>query len=262
MPPKLESTPHYIIGELKFCSDPWPPYAGVATDENPGYIIEVIKAIYEPLGYDIKYENIPWSRCIRDTRDGIFDALAGADVREVPDFIFPDLTIGTTKPTFFTRSDYNWKYQEIASLEDIRLGSIQDYTYTPVLDAYIRAHQSDKHVTIVNGNNALLQLIDLLQANRIDVFVENQPVVDFTLSQLKIEAGKIRSAGSAGTGVLLYLPFSPKYQESRELVELFDRGIVQLRENGILEKILSKYQLKDWAGEAEQIHKKLLGSKN
>lgn len=125
-----------------------------------------------------------------------------------------------------------------------------------MLDIYIREHQSDKHVIIVNGTNALTQLIDLLQADRIDAFVENETVVDFTLNQLGIKPETIQLAGTPGEGVLLYVPFSPKYQESRELVKIFDRGLVQLRENGELAKILSQYQLIDWMQEADKIHKK------
>lgn len=259
IPPKVEEDPHYVIGELSFCSDIWPPYAGKAGETDQGYIVDIIKAIFEPLGYFIVYQNIPWSRCIRETRDGIFHGLAGADIREVPDFVFPTKTVGTTQPQFFTRASSQWKYQGLQALEDIRLGSIQDYTYTALLDIYIRQHQSDPHLTIVKGENGLKQLIDLLEANRIDVFVENAPVVQFTLQQQNIPKNTIKPAGVPGVGVLLYVPFSPKYQESRELVEIFDRGIVQLRKNGKLQKILSRYQLSDWLDEAARIEKHNLG---
>jgi polar amino acid transport system substrate-binding protein len=258
-PPKVQEDPHYVIGELNFCSDLWPPYAGKADKVNQGYVIDIIKAIFEPLGYFIVYENIPWSRCIRETRDGVFHGLAGADIQQVPDFIFPTQTVGTTQPQFFTRPGNPWKYQGLQSLDDVRLGSIQDYTYTAVLDVYIRQHQSDPHLTIVNGESGLRQLIDLLEANRIDVFVEDASVVHATLQQLNISQKKLKPAGVPGVGVLLYVPFSPRYQESRELVDIFDRGIVQLRKNGQLQKILSRYQLSDWLDVAARIEKHNLG---
>ena len=88
---------------LLFSSDPWPPYAGYAGAELEGYIVDVLREIYEPLGYKINYVNLPWSRCIRDTRDGKLTALGGADFDEVPDFIFPKETIGITRPVFFAR---------------------------------------------------------------------------------------------------------------------------------------------------------------
>lgn len=252
-PPKVETEPHYVIGKLKFCSDPWSPYAGYADKPLQGYIVDVVRAIYEPLGYEIEYVNVPWSRCIRDARDGVFHALAGADIDEVPDFVFPTQPIGTTKPQFFIRHDFPWKFESIESLDNIRLGSIKDYTYSASLDTYIREHQSDKRMTIVTGVDALEQLITLLQAGRIDAFIENAPVVRFMLSKMDIETNQIKSAGTPGVGVLLYVPFSPKYQESRELVTIFDRGINQLRSNGQLNEILSTYQVEDWLRDAEKI---------
>lgn len=252
-PPKVETEPHYVIGTLRFCSDPWSPYAGYADSTQQGYIVDIIRAIYEPLGYVIEYTNVPWSRCIRDTRDGVFHALAGADVGEVPDFIFPTQTVGVTEPRFFIRQDSQWSFDGIASLENIHLGSIKDYTYSVNLDTYIREHQSDERMTIVTGNDALENLISLLLAGRIDAFVENEPVAQFMLHKMGLEPGEIKPAGSPGVGMLLYVPFSPKYQESRELVKIYDRGITQLRKNGQLKEILSRYQLVDWLKRADSI---------
>ena len=79
---------------------------------------------------------------------------------------------------------------------------------------------------------------------------------------MNIESSKIKSAGSPGSGVLLYVPFSPRYQESRELVEIYDRGIIQLRESGELDNILTRYHMKDWLKDAERIHKKAMELEN
>jgi len=257
-PPKLASDPHYVIGQLRFCSDPWPPYAGKADVENRGYVVEIIQEIYEGLGYVVLYENVPWSRCLRDTRDGIFNGVAGADINEAPDFIFPRSSVGITNPQFFTRPDSQWLYHGVQSLDDIRLGVVQDYTYSPVLDIYIRQHQSDRRLTFVKGTDALTQLFNLVKADRIDAFVENATVVEYTLSQLGVEQGKIKPAGSLETGVILYVPFSPRYQESRELISIFDSGMEQLRNSGRLKEILAKYQVKDWLYQADQIKKRNL----
>jgi len=113
---------------LFFCSDPWPPYAGHSHESRQGYIVDVIREIYEPLGYDVRYVNKPWSRCISETRTGKLSALAGADVDEVPDFVFPQETIGVTRPAFFVLKETAWTYQGLDSLATIKLGMIQDYT--------------------------------------------------------------------------------------------------------------------------------------
>ena len=105
--------------ELIFCSDPWPPYAGYVDEKQQGYIIDIVRKIYQPKGYKIKFINIPWSRCIKETRDGKITALAGADFKEVPDFKFPKKTIGVTFPTFFGKSTQTWQYDGPKSLDKI-----------------------------------------------------------------------------------------------------------------------------------------------
>ncbi len=241
--------------ELAFCSDPWPPYAGHADAEDEGYIVDILREVYEPLGYKVRYVNVPWSRCIRDTRDGIFNALAGADILEVPDFVFPGETIGITRPAFFVRGNKNWNFQGIKSLDRIKLGSIQDYTYETELDEYIRRYQDTDRVLIVKGNDALIRLITSVQESRIDAFIENAPVVYHTFRQMGISPDELREAGAPNIGVLLFIPFSPKFVESREYAQIYDTRIQELRKSGRLDEILSKYKTDDWLTEAARIKK-------
>ena len=245
--------------ELLFCSDPWVPYAGHAGSENEGYIIDILRAIYEPLGYRVKYINAPWSRCVRNTRDGKFSALAGADFDEVPDFVFPKKSIGVTRPTFFTLKDRDWTYDDIESLLEIKLGGIQDYTYSEGVDKYLRQHQDDDNVLLVKGEDPLERLIKALEVGRIDAFVENAPVVYATIQRMGLDVNDFRDAGHAMPGVILYIPFSPKIHESRQYAEIFDRDIHKLRHTGQLDMILKHYNIPDWL-EEEKIIKEAMSS--
>lgn len=247
---------------LFFSSDPWTPYAGYADAELEGYIVDVMREIYEPLGYKVKYVNLPWSRCIRDTRDGKLTALAGADFDEVPDFIFPKETIGITRPAFFTRNNDAWKYTGLDSLSQIKLGVIQDYTYAKEIDEYIQRFQDSERILIVKGNDPLQRLISSLQAGRIDAFIENAPVVYYTTHAMGLPPGMLREAGSPRMGVLLFIPFSPKLSKARELAGIFDERIRELRSGGRLKSILEKYQIEDWLEEAAKIEKAKILSKN
>ncbi len=241
--------------ELIFCSDPWPPYAGYAGTEHEGYIIDILREIFEPSGYKVQYINVPWSRCIRDTRDGVITALAGADIDEVPDFVFPEETIGITRPAFFVRSDNKWNFQGIKSLENIKLGSIQDYTYEAELDEYIRRYQDTDRTLIVKGNDALIRLITAVQTGRVGTLIENAPVVYDTLRQMGINPGELKEAGAPKIGVRLFVPFSPKFVESRKYTRIFDRRILELRESGRLRSILAVYEINDWLDEGARINR-------
>lgn len=243
---------------LTFGSDPWPPYAGDAASKTPGYIVEVLEAIYEPHGYRVEFVNKPWSRCITETRDGSMTGLAGADREEVPDFAFPGASVGRTRPTFFGRKGLTWRYTGVESLAGVRLGVIQDYTYSEEVDHYIRTHagsapggapggdlETDR-LLVVKGNDALKRLLQALEAGRIDVLVENHPVVLATLRKLNKPVGDFVDAGVGRKPVTLYVPFSPAHPDRDRLCALFDKGIVQLRKSGALQSILQRYDIEDW----------------
>lgn len=249
-----EPVPDKQEKKLIFCSDPWAPYAGYQDSESPGYIVAVLKEIFEAEGYQVSYINLPWTRCIKDTRDGQITALAGADRLEVPDFIFPKHTIGTTRPAFFVRSETDWKFKDISSLEGIVLGVIQDYTYSKEIDQYIQQNQKSKSLLIVKGNDPLDRLIDALQNKRIDVFIENAPVVHHSLRKKNL-ISEIKEAGYPKAGVRLFVPFSPRLPKATEYAAIFDKGISELRKTGKLQKILDKYEIKDWADDAKRLEK-------
>ncbi|MHC4561546.1 MAG: substrate-binding periplasmic protein [Planctomycetota bacterium] len=230
---------------LTFASDPWPPYAGTAGAEQEGYIVDVLRAIFEPLGYEVGYVNKPWTRCIDEVRHGNLTGLAGCDVHEAPDLVYPRETVGTTRPTFFVREGANWRYDGVDSLTSIRLGAIQDYTYERDVDVYIRQQQGTARVLLTRGNDALVRLIQALRAGAIDAFIENGPVAMTVMASLGDQAKGIVPAGEA-PGLCLYVPFSPGIPGGRPYAQMFDREIVELRESGRLAEILGAYGLEDW----------------
>lgn len=240
---------------LTFVSDPWAPYAGQAGSPLEGYIVDLLRKIYVPRGYEVRFLNMPWSRCIRDTRDGVVTGLAGADFHEVPDFVFPQETVGATEPTFFVRSGSSWKFEGFQSLEKVSLGVIQDYTYSRKLDEYILRHKGTKRIFSVTGENPLDRLLEALETGRAAVFVENRAVVLQKLRDLKRPLTALPEAGTPGAGVRLYVPFSPKLAHSRELAKIFDQRLAELRASGDLERILAPYGLKDWLPMVREIEK-------
>lgn len=232
---------------LVFASDPWPPYAGHAGEKPAGYVVDILHAIFTPAGYQVRYVNKPWTRCLEETRSGQLTGLAGADVRECPDFVFPQESVGVTQPTFFVRKDNPWQYEGVPSLAKVRIGMIQDYTYAPEVDQYMEEHAGTDRVVAMKGNDALERMIQAVEAKSIDCFVENAPVVHYTMVHRKqTEERNIRSAGGPAEGVRLFMAISPLRRDARKLADLYDVGIRRLRASGELRKILAAYDLTDW----------------
>jgi hypothetical protein len=49
---------------LTFAADLWCPVNCEAGTDRPGFAVELLKRIYEPLGYKINYIVMPWARAV------------------------------------------------------------------------------------------------------------------------------------------------------------------------------------------------------
>lgn len=234
---------------LRICSDLWMPFAGQAGSDREGCLVDIMRQIYQPLGYRVEYVTIPWTRCVQDTRDGTFDGLVGTVFSETPDMVFPESSLGLDQSMFFTDTSSRWTYTDLADLEQVRLGAVQDYDYTELLDHYIHRNARTGRIWFARGDYPLDLLVTALQDGKIDVFVESQDVADYFMKQHRGRV-KLRRAGQIGPAARIYAAFSPQHKEAEELARILDRKIDDLRASGQLQAILDRYGMRDWRSPA------------
>lgn len=230
---------------LTFCSDPWMPYAGEAGSPKEGYVVDLLRAIFTPQGFEVRYQTYPWSRCIEETRQGQVLGILCAERQEAPDFTFPQEPVGVNQPAFFTRPGSDWTFTGIPSLEMIRLGAVQDYFYADDLEEYIRLHRESDRLILTKGTDALEHLFALLADGSIEALVENALVVRYHQA-LATAPIPLREAGSIAGGGFLFVAFSPRDPRARDMARRFDEGIRALRSNGRLDQILQEAGVSDW----------------
>jgi len=228
-------------------ADVWPPFNGnPASTDQPGYGVEVLKAIFEPQGFAIDYQTLPWTRTIKEVTQGKYDMAIGGSKDDTPACLFPEESIGVMENVFYVKKGSAWKFEGIASLKNIKLGCVADYSYDGgEIDAYIKG-ATEPAVQAVTGDDALKRNVQKLQAGRIDVVIDCRVVMTWTLKDMKIAEDEIVAAGSPGKPSDLFVVFSPAKESSKKNVQLFTEGLRKLRADGSLLKILSKYGLKDW----------------
>jgi polar amino acid transport system substrate-binding protein len=235
-----------IEGSLTFCSDVWPPYVNAQDSGREGYVIDLLREIYEPLGYNVELEIIPWSRCLEAVSSGRTTGVIGADEEEAPDLVFPAETMGAYHPLFYTLSNSKWIYKGIETLHDIRLGVAQDYSYSDEMDAYIEQSRQTDRIMLSKGEQPLDLLLNALHEGRLDAFVEDQFTINAFMGNHSEIKQDLRVAGALTTNDRMYVAFSPMEKGSIPLAKRYDRRINKLRNGGFLAKILANYNLKDW----------------
>lgn len=233
-----------FAGAIQVRADAWPPYNAEPNSEKPGYAVEILKAIFPD--DTINYQIMPWQRAIADVTEGKIDCIIGASLTDAPGCIFPEEPVGVMKNTFFVKKGSSWKFDGLDSIKSVKLGAVKGYAYDEgALDEYIKSGTAPA-VQAVAGDNPLEGNIKKLLAGRIDVVVENEPVMIWSLKQMSVPQGDVISAGTLAKPSNLFIAFAPTKPESKARAEQFSAKLKELRASGELKKILDKYEVTDW----------------
>jgi len=209
-----------VADEIRIRADPWLPYSG-RSDMNPaGYMVEMAQAIAKANGHTIEYRTLPWANALELVRAGSADCVVGAYKSDAEGFEFPAGGWGPSGNLFWGLAETTWRYTGPASLADVRIGVIEEYS--------------------------IVRLMARLIGKRIVAFVEDQSVLAYAVEQAQMDPARIISLGQAGEVEPVYIACTPAHPRGRTYADMFDQGIAELRKSGKLKQILDAYNLKDW----------------
>lgn len=234
-----------FAAEVTIVSDRWYPYNGIPNSPTPGYGIEIVRYGLERGGHTLKYQLMSWERSLEMVKEGKKDCVIGAYKREAPDFIYPNLPIGLDQIIFIKRKNFDWEYEGITSLNNIRLGTIPGYEYSPDIRHYLKHLAKPENISKTKGKYALEFNLSSLLEGKLDAVVDSKIVLIATLKKHGW-LDEVEIAGVAGAATELHIACSPALESSYKYAQLISEGIKALRENGQLQVILDKYGIKDW----------------
>lgn len=229
-----------LADQIVIVADPWCPFNCEPGSDKPGYMVEIAREVFEPLGHTVTYNTVNWSRALVETRDGKYSAVFGAAVGDAEDFVFPGVAQGQAGNALFVRKDDTWAMSAPEDLSGKVVGLIRDYDYGELNDDIQKYAKAD----YAGGDNALTINIKKLAAGRLDVVVEEASVFNYTADQMGVlDQTRMEKAIEYDD---VFIAFSPARAESKELAAQLEAGMEQLRESGRLAEILKKYGLSDW----------------
>jgi polar amino acid transport system substrate-binding protein len=227
-------------------ADSWCPVNCEPNSDNPGYMIEIAKKIFQEQAVKVEYKLMPWSRAIVEAEKGNIQAIVGAFKGDAPHFIYPQEELGLIGNSFFTHVYNPWHFQSIDSLEQITLGTIKGYEYGDTVSQYVaNKENTGKIVEMTGGKNVLSRSMNMLIANRIDVIVESDIVFWHQAKKANL-VDSVKFAGQASKPTKVYIAFAPNSEISKKYAKILSDGVVNLRASGELKKIMLKYGLQDW----------------
>jgi polar amino acid transport system substrate-binding protein len=227
---------------LKVSADTWMPFNGEVGAERPGYVVELLREIYEPQGVKVEYTTMPYEEALQATREARIDAVIGPDQKEGAGMLLPKQAMGRSCILLLTLAKADFNYESIRSLRGVYLGVVKGYTYWDVLDAHIAKGQG---IYQAEGDEPLSVLITKLRRGDLTVVAETESVLAWYLKLNKLDKAEFRAVYRHAPEPL-YVAFSNN-EKGQQLAGVYDKGVETLRKSGRLGKLLASYGLRDWA---------------
>ncbi|WP_286220966.1 substrate-binding periplasmic protein [Marinobacter apostichopi] len=205
-------------------------------------MIEIAREAFALARLEVEYVNMSWARALELADEGYIDAVVGAFTRDSTGFVYPEEAIGYARTALFTHIESDWTYQGIESLRQQTLVTINGYSYSSELDAYIDKHRDNpERVWILSGPSPLNRAIEMLEHDRSDVLPEDLDVMQWTLGQLG-KQDSLRMVAKLER-LPVYIAFSEARPQSEEYATLLTEGVRKLRQSGRLDEILARYNV-------------------
>ena len=228
---------------IKIATIDWSPYVCVSNNKYPGILVEYVKAIYANTDYKIEFREYPWSRSIKMTEAGEVDAILAPAKNEAPNLIFPETNIGTQRFCMFTLKEDLWKYTGPKSVS----GRLVIYPQDALPEELsIIIHNETMFYKMPYNSTYISKSTELLLCKRYNTILMTYYAVTDYLNKNNL-SDRIKSSGCVSSQKL-YLAFSPnqkKQKRIKQLIEIFEKEILQLKKSNYFQKVLKKYQLDD-----------------
>lgn len=215
----------------------WPPF--VSEDlEHYGLAARIVTEAFAASGIDVVYRFYPWKRAYLETLQGDQDATAiwtRTPDRE-DEVLFSDPVLIAEK-VFFHLEATDFRWYEIRDLANWRVGATRGYGYGDAFDAAVE--NGTVQVEYVNSDK---QNFDKLLLGRIDVFPMTK-AVGYSILNTRFdseEAAAVTHNPRAVQQAVFHLLFSKAVEKNERMIDLFNRGLEQLRQQGKIEQYVSE----------------------
>lgn len=206
------------------------------TDENGEFVgidVDIIKAVAANQGFNIEIQSLGWDAAVTAVQAGQADALlAGASIteeRQANGWIFSDSYYDSYQ-VFAAKADSG-----IESLDDLKGKTIAVKNATA--GANYAEELKDKYgfkIDTYEDSPTMYQAVVLGQA---DACVEDKPIMADNIKTGGLDLTIVESTASK---VAPY-GFAIMNKDNQELLDMFNKGLQEIKDNGTYDEILNKY---------------------
>lgn len=215
-------------------ADPWAPFVD-PDNSTDGLSLEIIRAAYKTQGFSVTMKYVPWARALDSVKNGEYDILPGVWYsKERAEYLYFSNHYTSNNIIFASNISDSFEYSGLDSLTGKTVGIIRGYGYS---ENFMNADNFNREPT-----NTLLSNILKLVNHRVDYIIEDEIVLKTKILKEKPEL--LNQIFFSKTSLLkneLFIASGLNNPRHEEIVNMFNKGLEEIRSNGTYKEIMDKY---------------------
>lgn len=224
----------FADNSVVFACNEFPPYKMENNASGlPGFDVEFLGEAFKRVGISLEIQYMPWKRALEQARTGRVNGVCSCSkTRDREEYMYFSSPLGKASSGLFglVKKDFT-KLDTIDKIGNHSVGVIRGYNLLENLE--------NAGVESIYELSSELQGLNLLLKGRIDYYYSYEAPTRFYLAQLKQSEEVYYNEFTVKD---YYSCFSKAAERSEELLEKFNTGLSQIKNDGSYEKILAKYR--------------------
>lgn len=224
---------------LKVCweNEAKPPFLMFSSKTEPyGIMVDIVGTVFKENGYTLEHIIQPWKRCLHSIKNGKVDLVPNASYKlQRTEFSRYSYPIYETNIALFYKANRFNSPPQFLSQEDIasyKVGGVSGFNYSFV--------HTDVNIDV--GAKSREHLVKKLIAERVDFALLQVEVLNYLAKQKKVDITSLDYVPFPDKKSKAYhVIFSKKTNDSENLKILFNQTFLNMKHNGVIEKIKEKY---------------------
>jgi len=222
-----------LAEEVVFATSQWPPYSMLEDGKQTGMNMEIVRELCKRLGFESKIQIFPWKRALMYVKKGEVDAIFSArHTQERAKFLYyPSEAINKERTIILALKGSGIKATKLDDLKGKTIGVVRGYAY----GSEFNNHQGLKKM-LCNDDD---QLVRIFAKKRTELAAGmDEGSMRFLCKKAGIETEVVHVLEET----VSYVAFSKAIGErGKILAEKFGEALRQLKKEGFIEKVQSKY---------------------
>lgn len=229
----LVLTPFATAEVITAAQGTWPPFIN-GNAKQPGIAVEIVTAAYRNQGYELQFETLPWLRALKSVQKNRIDIIPAIWFTEkrAKQFSYSHSFLDN-EVVFIKRHNDPYEYSGLESLTGKKVGIIKGYGYD---NTFLTATNFEK----IDGYSLLVNLKQL-RSNRIDLALADKIVAKYTMQKSELSLTNFAFSSTPLSTYPLHIAIGQTNPNAKRYLDIFNKGLDEIKRNGQLEKIVKKY---------------------